>query len=83
MVNPRRPPLPPNRPYRWPLNYLEYVKDSNLNTHDKVFKVVIKANSETNNVEIVKLFSFTHKDIVFNWCNNYMGDYSYCTFATL
>ncbi len=27
MMNLGRPPLPPNRPYHWPLNYLEYVKD--------------------------------------------------------
>ncbi len=26
MVNPGRPPLPPNRPYRWPFNYLDMLK---------------------------------------------------------
>jgi len=83
MVNPSRPPLPPNRPYRWPFNYLEYVKDSDPGAHVRVFKVVIKANSETNNVEIINLFNFTLKDIVSNRCNNYMGDYPNCTFATI
>jgi hypothetical protein len=29
------------------------------------------------------MFNFTLKDIVFDWCNNYMGDYLYCTFAEL
>jgi hypothetical protein len=37
MVNPSRPPLPPNKSYRQPLNYLEYVKDFDLNVHVKVF----------------------------------------------
>jgi hypothetical protein len=40
MVNPSKPPLPPNMLYRRPLNYLEYAKDSNLNAHARVFKVV-------------------------------------------
>jgi hypothetical protein len=48
MVNIGRPPLPPNRPYHWPLNYFEYVKDFDLDAHVKVFKVTIKANSEIN-----------------------------------
>jgi len=42
------PLLPPNKPYRWPLNYLEYVKDFDPNAHVKVFKVAIRTNSETN-----------------------------------
>jgi hypothetical protein len=44
MVNLGRPPLPPNRPYCWPFNYHEYVKDSDLDAHVRVFKVAIKAN---------------------------------------
>jgi hypothetical protein len=83
MVNPSRPPLPPNRPYHRPLNYHEYVKDSNPNAHVRVFKIAIRANSEIDDVEIVNIFSFTLKDIVSNWCNNCMGDYPYCTFAKL
>ncbi len=47
MVNLGKPPLPPNRPYRQPLNYLEYVKDSDPNAHVKAFKVAIIANGET------------------------------------
>jgi hypothetical protein len=27
VMNPGRPPLPPNKPYRQPLNYPRYVKD--------------------------------------------------------
>jgi hypothetical protein len=48
MVNPSWPPLPPNKPYHQPLNYLEYVKDFDLDVHVRVFKVTIKVNSETN-----------------------------------
>jgi hypothetical protein len=33
MVNPGRPPLPPNRLYHQPLNYHEYVKDYDPNAH--------------------------------------------------
>jgi hypothetical protein len=83
MVNPSRPPLPSNRPYCWPFNYLEYVKDSNPNAHVRVFKVVIITNGQTNYAKIVNLFSFTLRDIMYDWCNNYMGDYLDCTFAKL
>jgi hypothetical protein len=83
MVNLGRPPLPPNRPYHWPLNYPKYVKGSDLDVHVKVFKVTIRANSETNDAKIINLFSFTFKDIVSNWCNNYMGDYLDYTFIEL
>ncbi len=46
MVNPSKPPLPPNKPYCHPLNYLEYVKDSNSNVHVIIFKVAIRTNNE-------------------------------------
>jgi hypothetical protein len=81
MMNPSKPPLPPNKPYRRPLNYLEYVKNSNPNAHVEVFKTTIKANGETKDVKIVSMFSFTLKDTMSNWCNNYMGDYLECIFA--
>jgi hypothetical protein len=55
MVNPCKPPSPPNRPYRWPLNYLEYVKDFDLDVRVRVFKVAIRTNGETKDVEIIKL----------------------------
>jgi hypothetical protein len=83
MVNPSKPPLPPNRPYCRPLNYPKYVNDYNPYVHVKVFKATIKANSETNDREIVNLFKFTFKHIVCDWCNSYMGDYLDCTFVEL
>jgi hypothetical protein len=59
MVNPCRPPLPPNRPYCWPLNYPKYVKDSDPDAHVRVFKIAIKTNNETHDAKIINLFSFT------------------------
>jgi hypothetical protein len=46
MENLGRPPLPPNRPYHQPLNYLEYVKEFDLDVHVKVYKVAITTNGE-------------------------------------
>jgi hypothetical protein len=36
MMNISKPPSPLNMPYHHPLNYPEYVKDSNPNAHVKV-----------------------------------------------
>jgi hypothetical protein len=66
MVNLGRPPLPPNRPYCWPLNCLEYVKDFDLNARVRVFQATSKANNETNDAKIVDLFSFTLINILFD-----------------
>ncbi len=83
MVHLSRPSVPPSRPYHQPLNYPKYVKDFDPNVHVKVFKVAIKANNETNDVNFFNMFSFTLKDIICDWCNNYLGDYLDCTFAEL
>jgi hypothetical protein len=82
-MNSSKPSLPPNRPYRRPFNYLEYVKDSNPDAHVRVFKATIRSNGETNDAKIDNLFSFTFKDVVFDWYNNYMGDYLDYTFVKL
>jgi hypothetical protein len=66
MMNLNIPPLLPNKPYHWPLNYLEYVKDFDPNVQVKVFKVAIKANGETDDAAIVNIFSFTFRNIVFD-----------------
>jgi hypothetical protein len=65
-MNPSKPPLPPKRPYCWPLNYLEYVKDFDPYAHVKVFIVAIRANSEIDDAKIVNMFNFTLKNIVFD-----------------
>ncbi len=82
MVNLGRPPLPPNRPH-WPLNYPEYVKDSDLDAHVRVFKATIRVNNEIYDAKIVNLFNFTLRGIMFDWCNNYMGEFLDCIFAEL
>jgi hypothetical protein len=77
MVNPSRSPLPLNIPYHRSFNYPKYVKDSDLNVHVKVFKDTIKANNELDDVKIVNMFIFTLKDFMYDYSNNYMGDYPY------
>ncbi len=66
MVNTSKPPLPPNRPYHQPLNYLEYVKDFDPNGHVRVFKATIKANGEIEDAKNVNMFKFTLRDIISN-----------------
>jgi hypothetical protein len=83
MMDLGRPPLPPNRPYHHPLIYPKYVKDSDLDAHFEVFKIAIITNGEINDVEIVNLFTYILKNIMFDWCNYYLGDYPNCTFAKL
>ncbi len=63
-MNPGRPPLPPNKPYRQPLTYPKYVIDVDPDVHVKVFKVTIKANGEIDDAKIVNLFSLTSE--IFN-----------------
>jgi hypothetical protein len=43
----------------------------------------MRINGEIKYVKIVNMFSFTLKNIVCDWCNNYMGDYPYCTITKL
>jgi hypothetical protein len=83
MMNPSRLSLAPNKTYHWPLNYLEYVKDYDPNAHVRVFKATIRANGEIEDAKIVNLFNFTSKDIMFDWCNNCMGDYQHCIYVKL
>ncbi len=59
------------------------MKDSDINAHVNVFKVAIRANDEIEDAKIINLFSFTLKDTIFDWCNNYMGDYLGFIFAKL
>jgi hypothetical protein len=55
MVNLDRPPLPPNKPYPQPFNYLEYVKDFDPDAQVRIFKLTIRANSEIDDVKIVNI----------------------------
>jgi hypothetical protein len=83
MVNLGMPPLTPNRPYHRPFNYPEYVKDSDPYAHVRIFKAAIRVNGEIKDAKIINPFSFTFKDIMFDWCNNYIEDYLDYTFAEL
>ncbi len=59
MMDPNRPPLPPSKPYRQLLNYLEYVKNSNQDAHVKNFKATIRTNGETKDENFVNLLNIT------------------------
>ncbi len=59
------------------------MKDFDPNVHVGVFKAAIRTTSETKNVKIVNIISFTIRDIVFDWCKNYMWNYLNYTFAEL
>ncbi len=51
------------------------MKDYNLVAHVKVFKAAIKINGEIKNAKIINMFSFTIRDIVSDWCNNYLREF--------
>jgi uncharacterized protein YdhG (YjbR/CyaY superfamily) len=81
--NPSKPPkgvtiafvqliIPNSKPFRKPLNYDEYKKNSNLDVHVQVFKVAIKVNDEMVDDKIINQFNFTLKNKAFDQCNNYM-----------
>jgi hypothetical protein len=48
-----------------PLNYPKY-KNFSPDAHVQIFKVVIKANNEIVNEEVINLFNFTLKDNAFD-----------------
>jgi hypothetical protein len=48
-VNSGKPPLPLNKPYHRPLNYLEYVKDFDPYVHVRILKLPL----ETKDAKIV------------------------------
>jgi len=50
--------IPYSKPFRRPLNYPKYNKDSNLDAHVQVFKATIKSNGENIDEEIANLFNF-------------------------
>jgi hypothetical protein len=70
-------------PTRKHLPYLIYVKDTNLDVHIQVFKKAIKANGEIINEDIIHLFTFTLKDSIFEWGENFLQDHPNCTFVEL
>ncbi len=61
-----QPIIPYSRPFRRPLNYPKYKKNSKLDVHVQVFKADIKANNETVDEKITNLFNCTLKDDAYN-----------------
>ncbi len=59
------------------------MKDSNQDAHVKVFKTAINANGDRKDENFINLFSFTLRDIVFDWYNCYIGDHPYCILTNL
>jgi hypothetical protein len=69
-------------PYR-KLQYPTYVKDIHPDAHIRVFKKAIKANGEMVEADIINLFSFTLRDNIFEWGENYVQDHPNHTFEKL
>ncbi len=65
------------------LQYIIYVKDTNLNAHIKIFNKAIKTNGENVEVDIINLFDFAPRDNVFKWGENFVQDHPNCIFEEL
>jgi hypothetical protein len=61
-----KPLIPPIKPHERPFNYLEYVKFFDPNVKVRIFKATIRANVEIDDADIVNLFGFTLKNIIFD-----------------
>ncbi len=65
------------------LQHPTYVKDTDPDTHNRVFKKAIKVNDEIVEVDIINIFGFTLKDNIYKWGENYVQDHPNCTFEEL
>jgi hypothetical protein len=54
------------------LPYPPYVKNTNPYIHVWVFKIIIRANGETENKNIVNMFIFTLCDTIIKWSYNFL-----------
>jgi hypothetical protein len=61
-------------PYK-KLQYLTYVKDTNLDAHIKMFKKAIKTNGEMVEVHVINLFGSILRDSISKWGENYVQDH--------
>lgn len=57
-----QPIIPYFRPFKRPLNYLEYKQNFDLDVHVQVFKIVIKVHGEMIDEEITNMFNFTSRN---------------------
>jgi hypothetical protein len=49
----------------------------------RVFKKAIKANGETMEANIINMFGFTLRDIIFEWGENYIQNHPNCIYEEL
>jgi hypothetical protein len=62
------------------LNYLEYTKNSDLNSHVHVFKQVIKVNGVTHECIKIAYFHWMLWDMAFAWGHNFVNNHLNYTF---
>jgi hypothetical protein len=65
------------------LPYPPYVKNTNHYVHVWVFRIIIKANGETENEDIVNMFIFTLCDTIVKWSYNFLIEHCNNIFAKL
>jgi hypothetical protein len=65
------------------LQYPNYVKNIDPNAHIRILKKTIKINGEIIEDDIINLFSFTLRDNIFEWGENYVQDNPTYTFEEL
>jgi hypothetical protein len=65
------------------LHHPTYVKNIDLDVHIRVFKKVIKTNSEIVEINTINLFSFTLIDNILEWGEIFVEDHPNCTFKKL
>jgi hypothetical protein len=73
---------PSELPYQ-KLQYPTYVKDTNLDAHNRVFKKTIKVNGEIMEDDIINLFGFTLQNNILGWGKIFVQDHPNCTFEEL
>jgi hypothetical protein len=65
------------------LPYPPYVKSTNPYAHVWVFRIVIKANGETKNEDIVNMLIFTLCDTIVKWSYDFLTEHCNNIFAKL
>jgi hypothetical protein len=67
------------KPNRVAVNYPNYKKHADPNGHVRMFNFVVKVNVETFEKFIINAFNYTLKDMISDWCHNYMLKFpDYC-----
>jgi len=66
------------KPYRSTLKYPYYKKNTNPNAHVRIFEAIVRANRKTSKEYIVNVFNYILKEMILNWCHNYMLEFLDC-----